>query len=133
MIQKNQSNLNSIIETDGKSCAVCRDLLTNMLHFFEILDTGAKSPTSDWLTVDEIAKELKVSKGIVYRLIRHGELAAVDIIETNGEIAKKGHYRIKRSSLDQYLESKKVRLFPGEAIPKLPSRRFPRVKNHLGL
>ncbi|MHC4632430.1 MAG: helix-turn-helix domain-containing protein [Planctomycetota bacterium] len=85
------------------------------------------------MTVDEIAKELKVSKSIVYRLIRHGELEAVDIVETNGEIAKKGHYRIRRSRLDQYLERKKVKPFPNTSTHRTHSRRVPKVKNHLGL
>lgn len=133
MIQKNQDNLNSIIETNGKSCAVCRNLLTNMQQFFDMLDTAGKSPASGWLTVNEIASELKVSKSIVYRLIRHGELEAVNIVETNGEIAKKGHYRVKRASLNQYLEFKRVRPFPNEPANTSYPRRFPKVKNHLGL
>jgi len=98
-----------------------------------MLETVQGSATSDWLTVDEIAKELKVSKSIVYRLIRHGELEAVDIGETNGEIAKKGHYRIRRSRLNQYLERKKVKPFPNTSTHRTHSRRVPKVKNHLGL
>ena len=98
-----------------------------------MLETVQGSATSDWLTVDEIAKELKVSKSIVYRLIRHGELEAVDIVETNGEIAKKGHYRIRRSRLNQYLERKKVKPFPNTSTHRTHSRCVPKVKNHLGL
>ena len=60
-----------------------------------MLETARRSFTSDWLTVDEIAAELKISKSIVYRLIRNGELEAVDLVATNGKIARKGHYRIK--------------------------------------
>ena len=97
-----------------------------------MLETGRRSQGSDWLTAGEVAKELKISKSIVYRLIHHGELEAIDIVETNGEIAKKGHYRIQRSSLNQYLESKKVKPFP-IITHTLGSKRLPEVKNHLGL
>ncbi len=133
VIQKKQNNLNSIIETDGKSCAVCRDLLTNMQQFFDMLGTEGQSPVSDWLTVDDIAKELKISKTIVYRIIRKGELEAVNIVETNGKIAQRGHYRIKRSSLNQYLESKKVKPLPDNSHYISRRRQYPKVKNHLGL
>ena len=87
----------------------------------------------EWLTVDDIASELKVSKSIVYRLIRNGELEAVNIVETNGRTPKKGHYRTRRSSLEKYLESRKVRSAPSckPESPRMP--RLPRFKNYLGL
>ena len=93
--------------------------------------TGCHRP-SDWLTVDEVAGELKISKSIVYRFIRHGELEAVDVVDTNGGISQKGHYRIRRSSLNEYLESKKVKPLPNEAGRKAHTKDF-KVKNHLGL
>ena len=98
-----------------------------------MLETTRRTYASDWLTVDEIAKELKISKSIIYRLIRKGELKAIDIVDSNGQIAKKGHYRVRRASLKQYLESKRVRPFPNQSAPQSRSKRFPKVKNHLGL
>lgn len=98
-----------------------------------MLQTTRRFSASDWLTVNEIASELKISKSIVYRLIRSGELEAVNIVESNGKIAQKGHYRIKRSSLNQYLEYKKVKPFQKECTRACRPRRFPKVKNHLGL
>ncbi len=118
---------------DSKNCSVCKDLLINIGWFFDMLETARRSYTSDWLTVDEIAAELKISKSIVYRLIRNGELEAVDLVDTNGKIARKGHYRIMRSSLNQFLESKKVRPLPNQVTHPSRSRRLPKVKNHLGL
>lgn len=132
VIQKKSDNLNHKT-FDSQSCPVCRDLLTHMGRFFDMLETARRSTISDWLTVDDIAKELKVSKSIVYRIIRNGDLEAVNIVDTNGKIAQKGHYRIKRSSLYRYLESKKVRPFPDKAIHTSRSRHFPKIKNHLGL
>ncbi len=85
------------------------------------------------MTVENIAKELKISKTVVYRSIRNGELEAVNIVGTNGHIAQRGHYRIRRSSLKKYLEAKKVQALPDEAIRTSRPRRFPKVKNHLGL
>ena len=131
-MNKKTDNL-TLRNADSKACYVCRDLLNNMRRFFEMLEVGNGTFNSDWLTVDNIAKELKVSKSIVYRLIRHGDLEAVDIVETNGEIAKKGHYRIKRSSLNQYLERKKVKPFPDTSTRTTHSKRIPKVKNYLGL
>ena len=119
--------------TDGGNCQVCQALLVHLGRFFEMLETVRRSSASDWLTVEEIAHELKISKSIVYRLIRNGELEAVDVAEKNGEVAKKGHYRVKRSNLCQYLERKKVKPPQEGFIRPCHLRHFPEVKNHLGL
>lgn len=121
------------IETDSQNCSVCRDLLSNMQQFFDILQSAQRSLGSDWLTVDNIVSELKISKTVVYRLIRNGELEAVNIVGTSGHIAQRGHYRIKRSSLNKYLEVKKVKPLPDESVRISRPRRFPKVTNHLGL
>jgi excisionase family DNA binding protein len=118
---------------DGKVCHLCKELLDNMSKFFEMLDSFRKVPADDWLTVDDIAKELRISKSIVYRLIRNGEIEAVNLVENNGKISCKGHYRIKRSSLTKYLESKKVRPLTNASPHKTHPRHVPKVKNHLGL
>jgi len=44
-----------------------------------------------------------------YRIVLHGELEAVDVVDTHGKIPKKGHCRTRRSSLNKDLESEKVR------------------------
>jgi predicted DNA-binding transcriptional regulator AlpA len=116
----------------SEGCSVCRDLLVNLSRFFDMLDAARQHNMSDLLTVDEVAKELKVSKSIVYRLIRKGEIKAVDIVDSDGEVPKKGHYRIKRQNLNRYLESKTVKPFSSK-FSTSRSRYFPKVKNHLGL
>ena len=78
-------------------------------------------------------RDFPISKTIVYRIIRKGELEAIDIVETGDEIAKKGHYRIERSSLKQYLEHKKVKPFTNTSKHRTQPRHFPKVKNYLGL
>ena len=98
-----------------------------------MLENARRSPTSDWLTVESIAEELKISKSVVYRLIRNGELEAINIVGTDSHIPQRGHYRVRRSSLNSYLAAKKVEPVANEHVNIAPSRRFPRVKNHLGL
>ena len=132
-MRKESDNLGDFKTTDTENCSVCRDLFANMGRFFDMIDTARKSHSSDWLTVDEIARELRISKSIVYRLIRQGELEAVNIAINDNDIASKGHYRIKKSALNQYLESKKVKTLPKQTKRTSRSRRFPKVKNHLGL
>ena len=119
--------------TDSENCSVCRDLLACMERFFDMLETQRKPHSSDWLTVDDIAKELKISKSIVYRLIRQGELEAVNLVINDDGMAAKGHYRIRKSALNEYLESKKVKTLTEQSKHDPRPRRFPRVKNHLGL
>ena len=133
LLREQSDNLNNPKRADLENCPVCRDLLTHMSRFFDMLETGRRSKEQDWLTVDEVAKELKISKSIIYRLIRNGELEAVDLVDNKGKIARKGHYRITRSSLNQFLESKKVRSLPNQVTHSSRPRHLPKLKNHLGL
>ncbi len=68
-----------------------QDLLIHIERFFDMLETTRRQHTSDWLTVDDIAKEMRISKSIVYRLVRNGEIKAINIVENNSKISKKGH------------------------------------------
>jgi len=131
-MNKKNDNL-AASHADSKSCSVCRELLNNLSQFFDMLDSVRKAPADDWLTVEDVAKELKLSKSIVYRIIRNGELEAVNIVSNNGAIAQKGHYRIKRKSLENYLQSKIVHPIPKSSKTHSHLKRFPKVKNHLGL
>jgi DNA-binding IclR family transcriptional regulator len=123
----------AVSHTGSKSCSVCRELLDTMSRFFEMLDSARKAPADDWLTVEDVAKELKLSKSIVYRIIRIGELEAINIVSNNGEIAHKGHYRIKRKNLEDYIQSKTVNPIPKPSKAHSHLKRFAKVKNHLGL
>ena len=127
------NNLNKSKTPGNETCTICKDLLTQMQRFFDMLQSARRTHNSDWLTVEDIAKELKISKNVVYRLIRNGELEAVNVVGTNDHLAQRGHYRIKRSSLSKYIEAKKVSPIPDEPIHISRPRQFPKVKNHLGL
>ncbi|NQV32544.1 MAG: helix-turn-helix domain-containing protein [Phycisphaeraceae bacterium] len=127
------NNLSNFKTTDSEDCSVCQDLLACMGRFFDMLETQRKPHSSDWLTVDEIATELKISKSIVYRLIRQGEIEAINLVVNNNGMATKGHYRIRKSALNEYLESKKVKTLTKQSKHGPRPQRFPNVKNHLGL
>ena len=130
---KKADNRNSPEKLDHNGCPVCKDLLTHMQHFFEMLESACEASKSDWLTVEEIAKELRISKNVVYRIIRNGELGAINIVDTNGHIAQRGHYRINRADLQKYISAKRVKISAGRSTHTSRSRRFPKVRNHLGL
>jgi len=130
----NNSSDNSIIShTDSNCCSICRELLDNLSRFFEMLDSVRKAPADDLLKVEDVAQELKVSKSIIYQLVRNGELGAVDIVSNDGMISQKGHCRIKRKELNLYLERKTVNPLPQKSRRSYQPRNLPKVKNHLGL
>ncbi|MFC1760706.1 helix-turn-helix domain-containing protein [Planctomycetota bacterium] len=133
LMRKGADNWSGPKALGSESCSICKDLLICMERFFDIIETKRKPNSSDWLTVDDISKELRISKSIVYRLIRQGELKAINIVTNNNGTAAKGHYRIERSALNKYIEAKRVKPFPSQAVRASHSRRYPNVKNHLGL
>lgn len=124
---------NKLHEAKSANCSVCRDLLINMKQFFDMLQDTHRVIAPDWLTVDDIASELKVSRSIVYRLIRSGEIEAVNIAASEGKTAQKGHYRVKRSCLDKYLQLKRVRALPRIRRRSCSSVKSLQIKDHLGI
>lgn len=51
-----------------------------------------------YLTVEEIAKQLRVSPDTVRRWIREGRLPAIDLV---------GQYRIRREDYERFLEQRR--------------------------
>ncbi len=124
-------------ENDGHygdvDCSVCKEMLRNLERFADMLQR-TRTHSAQWLTVDDVAAELKLSKSIVYRIIRNGEMTAINVVETGGRMAQKGHYRVKREWLDKYVESKTTLPIPAPAKRlSSPRLRIPHVKNYLGL
>ena len=124
---------NITTELNDEACSLCSDLLQQMQRFFDMLQDAHYIRETDWLTVEDIANELRISKNVVYRLIRNGELEAVNVVDSKGHIPQRGHYRIKRSCLEKYLESKKTVSPPKPTSSRCRSREIFKVKNHLGL
>jgi excisionase family DNA binding protein len=52
-----------------------------------------------FLTLDEVAEELAITRAQIYAMVRSGELAAI-------KIGTKGHWRIERSKLEEYIAAK---------------------------
>lgn len=52
-----------------------------------------------FLTLEEVADELAVTKTQVYTMVRDGELPAI-------KIGKKGHWRVERTKLEEYIEAR---------------------------
>ena len=112
---------------------VIRELLRDLQRFFTLIQQIRNEIQSDWLTVEDIAKELKISKSIVYRLIRTGQLEAINIVENQSGLSSRGHYRIHRTSLDKYTASVKITGRTHKTTRRSRSRRIPNLKNRLGL
>jgi excisionase family DNA binding protein len=117
-----------------EDCSVCKDLLIHLKQFLDLIASAHTTHRSqNWLTVEEVADELRISRSIVYRLIRNGELEAINIVEAGGRYTRKGHYRIERKNLQNYLDSKKTSPTQRHSQNHSFRRQFPKVKNHLGL
>ena len=133
-MQTDSRKLKSTSIQSNDSCSVCKDLLVHLRQFFESCSTTQRQiQITEWLTVDEVAKELKISKSIVYRLIRNEELEAINIVDTNGSIPQRGHYRINRKCLNKFVENKKVKSISKNYQYKSRPTKYPKVKNHLGI
>lgn len=56
-------------------------------------------PTSDFLTVQEVANLLRLSVLTIYKYIKEEKLEAVEF---------GGHYRVQKNSLDNFIEVHRV-------------------------
>ena len=59
-----------------------------------------QEPPPEWLTADEVAKELRVHIETVRRWLRDGTLPAISLG------SRKGGYRVRRSDLEQFIEKR---------------------------
>ncbi|NLX21026.1 MAG: helix-turn-helix domain-containing protein [Phycisphaerae bacterium] len=102
-------------------------------RFRQIIVKESTPADHEWLTVEDVAQELKVSQSIVYRWIETGNLRAVDLRESNGRRGQRGFYRIRRSMLDEFLASRETQSSPGTEQKVRPVKRLPKMKNYLKL
>jgi len=133
VIYRASHNPEDVDKPSNGSCEVCTDLLRHLEQFLSMLQSIDRTARSEWLTVDEVASELKISKSVVYQLIRNGEIEAVNLAPASGRVLRKGHYRIRQQSLEEYIRARRVAPLPRQVIQHRQSRCLPRVKNHLGL
>jgi excisionase family DNA binding protein len=66
------------------------------------LRNGAHAATSQWLTIDEVAEELRLSRETVERLIAAGRLRAAELTTQAGRGVRRRH-RIRRDWMEAFL------------------------------
>jgi len=131
---KQPDNLDLLIEQDGSFHSAVERLCAAMEQRFRQIIVKESTPADhEWLTVEDVAQELKVSQSIVYRWIETGNLRAVDLRESNGRRGQRGFYRIRRSMLDEFLASRETQSSPGTEQKVRPVKRLPKMKNYLKL
>jgi excisionase family DNA binding protein len=54
-----------------------------------------------FITLEDVADELAITRSQVYAMVRDGELPAI-------KIGKKGHWRVERARLEEYIAAKYV-------------------------
>jgi excisionase family DNA binding protein len=52
-----------------------------------------------FITLEDVADELAITRSQVYAMVRDGELPAI-------KIGKKGHWRVERARLEEYIAGK---------------------------
>ena len=80
-------------------------------------DREQSAPLSDVMSLREVSDYLGCSKGIVYRLVKHGEFPAFRL---------GGNWRFRRSDIDKWIAQQ--RASQAEEMPSKPERRGRRKK-----
>ncbi|TWT45869.1 Helix-turn-helix domain protein [Phycisphaerae bacterium RAS1] len=65
---------------------------------------GAAAPRPDWMTVEEVANELRLSRDSVERLIACGRLQAAEVTGVAGR-GRRRRFRVRREWIDDFLKS----------------------------
>ena len=73
-------------------------------HLAALRAEHARSP-EDWLTVEEVAKALKLSRDTVERLIGSGQLKAAAIDTPRGR-GRRSRHRIRRDWMDEFMQQR---------------------------
>ena len=80
-------------------------LLEQIEEHLAAMRTERMRPPEVWLTVEEVAQELKLSRDTVERLIGSADLRAASIETPRGQ-GQKSRYRVRREWLDEFMQSK---------------------------
>jgi len=78
------------------------ELLRRIESHLAAIRQAQETAASDWLTITEAARVLRVSRDTIERLIGSGQLRAVAIHTRTGS-ARRRRYRIKRAWIEEYL------------------------------
>ena len=100
------------------------DVLVQIEEHLAALREDRVAPSPDWLTVEEAARHIRLSRDTIERLIGSGQLKAA-AIETPKGRGRRSRYRIQREWLDEFMQS---RTRPNAASERSPARRRRRFK-----
>lgn len=79
---------------------------TTLSNFIDVLRTSYENDKDEWLSPSALAKELQMHINTIYKIIQGGELNVYNLmVGNNGRM----YYRIKRSDMQEWLESRKVK------------------------
>lgn len=81
---------------------ILAEVLQRIEELLTAMQAGHAKTSADWLTVEDAALVLQVSRDTIERLIGSGQLKAARIDTRNGS-GMRYRYRIQRSWLDEYL------------------------------
>lgn len=84
------------------------DVLRRIEAYLAALNDVQPPTPREWLTVSEVAKELRVSRDTIERLIGSGQLRATCVRTSNGR-GRRNRYRIHRDWLNEYLLNQSTR------------------------
>lgn len=88
--------------TSTPSNAELLQVLQQIEAHLAALRTGTTAARPDWLTIDEVASELKLSRDSVERLIAAGRLKAAEVTGAAGR-GRRRRFRIHRDWVEQFL------------------------------
>jgi excisionase family DNA binding protein len=77
-------------------------VLRQIEEHLEALRNGDHRAASRWLTIGEVAKELRLSRDTVERLIAAGKLRAAEVTTRAGR-GTRHRYRVRRDWIDAFL------------------------------
>ena len=78
--------------------------LERIEHLLEAIRTASAQPPREWLTIQEVADELRVSRDTIERLVLSGRLKATEINTGNGA-GVRHRFRIRRDWINDYLKT----------------------------
>jgi len=79
---------------------------TTLSNFIDILRTSYENDKDEWLSPSRVATELDMHINTIYKIIQNGELVTYNlVVGKNGRM----YYRIKRSDLEDWLESRRTK------------------------
>jgi excisionase family DNA binding protein len=88
-------------------------------HLSSMRNERAK-PIQDWLTIEEVAEELRLSRDSIERLVGSGQMKAAAIDTPRGK-GRRSRFRIRREWIEEFMQTR-VRP-PAPPVHSIPHRR----------